>query len=68
MFDREIFDEARQEFLAHLRYAKSRLLRRPGPMAKQMDIQALIGHESIATIQLYASVGQERRAAEVSKR
>lgn len=71
MFDREIFDEARQEFLAHLRYAKSRLLRlprQPGPMAEQVDIQALLGHESIATTQLYANVGQERRAAVVSKR
>ena len=57
MFDREIFDEARQEFLAHLRYAKSHLLRLPGSMAEQADIQALLGHKSIATTQLYANVG-----------
>ena len=71
MFDREIFDEARQEFLAHLRYAKSHLLRlprRPGPMAEQADLQVLLGHERIATTQLYANIGQERRAAVVSKR
>ena len=36
--------------------------------AERVDIKALLGHESIATTQSYTHVGQERRAAVVSKR
>jgi integrase/recombinase XerD len=36
--------------------------------AERVDIQALLGHESVATTQIYTHVGQERMAAVVSKR
>ncbi|MFO7642034.1 MAG: tyrosine-type recombinase/integrase [Candidatus Competibacteraceae bacterium] len=28
--------------------------------AERVDIQALLGHESVATMQIYTNVGQER--------
>ena len=35
--------------------------------AELVDIKALLGHESIATTQIYTNVGQDRMAAVVSK-
>jgi len=35
--------------------------------AELVDIKALLGHESIATTQIYTNVGQERMAAVVSR-
>jgi integrase/recombinase XerD len=35
--------------------------------AERVDIQALLGHESVATTQIYTNVGQERMAAVVAK-
>ena len=58
MFDHELYDEARKEFLSHLHYTYATNLLNAG--AERVDIQALLGHESIATTQIYTNVGQER--------
>ena len=35
--------------------------------AERVDIKALLGHESVATTQIYTNVGQERMEKVVSK-
>jgi len=35
--------------------------------AERVDIQALFGHESVATTQIYTNVGQERMESVVSR-
>ncbi len=35
--------------------------------AERADIKALLGHESIATIQIYTNVGQERMEGVVAR-
>ncbi len=44
------------------------MLALPGSLAtRRVDIKALLGHESVATTQIYTNVGQERMEQVVAR-
>lgn len=43
------------------------MVRSWGSPAERVNFQALLGHESIATIQIYTNVGQERMEQVVAR-
>ena len=48
-------------------WCRWRSSRRSKARAERVDIKALLGHESIATTQIYTNVGQERMEQVVNK-